>query len=468
LAAASPEPTEIPPAVLEWEDCGRGFECATLEAPYDYTDPTGGTLRLPLIRRPADDADRRIGSLLVNPGGPGVSGVDFVRNASTLFSPEVRDRFDIVGWDPRGVAGSEPAVDCIDDLDAFVSADPSPDDVGEQQGQDAEARRLAEGCAERSGDLLPYLATEHTARDMDRIRAALGDEKLTYFGYSYGTFLGAIYAEMFPTRIRAMVLDGAADPSISAGEDTKNQIIGFERALDAFLASCASDDDCLFHGGGDPAAAFDALMARIEEAPIEGDGDLEVGPGIAWLGVVAGLYDESSGWATLEAALAGAEEGDGSGLLLMSSFITGRIAAGSYTDEVEQRLAILCVDEDRLTREQKVQLQREIAVAAPRLGKPGVGPAGDPCDFWPVPSERVPRAVSAPGAPPIVVVGTTGDPATPYQQAVALAGQLSSGVLLTLEGEGHTAYGGRSGCIDDAVDAYLIDLTPPPDGTICD
>lgn len=465
--SATAIPTAAPPTILAWESCSRGFECATIVVPLDYANPAAGTIALPLIRRPAADEENRIGSLLVNPGGPGVSGVDFVRGASTIFSADVRDRFDIVGWDPRGVAGSDPAVDCTDDLDAFVSGDPSPDNVEEQEQLNAYARALAEACAARSGALLPHLATENTARDMDRIRAALGDEKLTYFGYSYGTFLGAIYADLFPLNIRALVLDAAVDPSIGGAEDTKNQIVGFERALDAFLADCAADTDCAYYSGGDPGAAFDALMARIELAPIAGDESLEVGPGLAFLGVAGALYSKSA-WPALAEALAAAEEGDGSALLSLSDFITGRIGPGSYNDELEQRIAIVCVDVERLTFDEKLALQQQLAVEAPRLGKPGIGPAGDACDFWPVPSQREPKAVTAPGAPPIVVIGTTGDPATPYQQAVSLAAQLSSGVLLTLVGEGHTAYGGRSDCIDDAVDAYLIDLVAPVDGLRCE
>ena len=278
------------------------MECATIVVPLDYDDASAGTIALPLIRRPADDEDSRIGSLLVNPGGPGVSGVDFVRNASSVYSPDVRERFDIVGWDPRGVAASDPAVDCTDDLDAYISLDPSPDSVEEQQASNAEAELLAEACAARSADLLPYLATEYTARDMDRIRAALGDEKLSYFGYSYGTYLGAVYAELFPEKIRAMVLDAAADPSISAQQDIKNQVVAFERSFDAFLAECGADPSCPFYSGGNPGAAYDALMAALELEPIAGDGSIDVGVSIAQLGVISLLYRESQ-WPALAQAL---------------------------------------------------------------------------------------------------------------------------------------------------------------------
>lgn len=447
--------------------CHASFECAEITLPLDYADPAVGDVTLPLIRRPATDAANRIGSLLVNPGGPGVSGVDFVRNASSLYSEDVRARFDIVGWDPRGVGGSSPAVDCIEDLDAFVSADSSPDSVAEQQEQDAIAKEFADGCASESGDILPYLATEYTARDMDAIRQALGDEKLTYFGYSYGTFLGAMYADLFPDRIRALVLDAAADPSISAQQDTKNQVVGFETSLNTFLAACEVEPECAFHYADDPAAAYDALMQSLDTTPVYGDGTIEVGVAIAELGVLSALYSEAR-WPELAEALAAAEAGDGSALLEMSTFITGRYGPASYTNELEQRIAIACVDSQRLTYDEKVALQAELVVLAPRFGDPGVGPAGDPCDFWPVPSLREPKRITAPGSPPILVVGTTGDPATPYQQAVSLAEQLSQGVLLTLNAERHTAYGGVSTCIDSAVDAYLIDLIAPVDGTVCD
>jgi pimeloyl-ACP methyl ester carboxylesterase len=469
--SAVPSPTavpmEVPPAVLEWETCSSGFECATINVPLDYYDPSLGMITLPLIRRPATDDTARIGSLLTNPGGPGVSGVDFVRSASTLFSADVRERFDIVGWDPRGVAASDPAVDCVDNLDIYVTADPSPDSVEEQQAQDAAARALAEGCNERSGRILAHLSSANTARDMDRIRAALGDDKLTYLGYSYGTILGAQYAEQFPDRIRAMVLDGAGDPSITPAEDSYNQVVGFETALNAFLADCAADPGCAFNSGGDPGAALDALLDQLDLQPAAGDGDLDVGPGVAWLGIASALYNESS-WPVLAGALAAAQAGDGSTLLEFSAFITGRIGPGSYTDEVEQRIAILCVDFQRMTYDEKVALQQRLAVDAPRFGEPGVGPAGDPCDFWPVPSLEMPRRITAPESPPILVVGNTGDPATPYQQAVSLAEQLSQGVLLTLQADSHTAYGGRSFCIDSTVDRYLIDLVPPDDGLTCD
>ena len=470
-AAPSPAPTavptEAPPAVLDWESCSGGFECARIAGPLDYADVAKGTISVPLIRRPAGDEEQRIGSLLVNPGGPGVSGVDFVRNASLIFSPKVRERFDIVGWDPRGVAGSEPAVNCVDELDDLISTDPSPDSVEEQQAQDALARAFAEGCAERSGAILPYLATENTARDMDRIRAALGDEKLTYFGFSYGTFYGAIYAEMFPDRVRALALDAVVDPSITAQEDAKNQTLGLEAALDAFFADCAADIECYFYSDGDPAAAFDALMAQLEAQPIAGDGSIDVGPGIAWLGVISALYNKES-WPQLAESLLGAQQGNGIGLLALSNFITGRIGPGNYSDELEQRIATVCVDSERLSREEKIALLQELEALAPRLGDAGVGPAGDPCDFWPAPSLREPMRVSAAGAPPILVLGTTGDPITPYQQAQSLAEQLSSGVLLTLVGTKHTAYGGGKACIDDAVDAYLLELKAPDEGTRCE
>ena len=307
-------------------------------------------------------------------------------------------------------------------------------DVAEQDAQNAAARLLADGCDERSGVLLAHLSSVDTARDMDRIRAALGDEKLTYFGYSYGTVLGRALRGAVSNAHPRHGPRWRGDPALDAGEDSFNQVVGFENALNAFLADCAADPGCAFYNDGDPGAALDALMASVDEQPIEGDGDLEVGPGVVWLGIAAALYNESQ-WSTLANALASAQAGDGSELLSLSSFITGRIGPGSYTDEVEQRIAVLCVDFERLSFDEKVALQARIAAAAPRLGNPGIGPAGDPCDFWPVPSEQTPRRIEAPGSPPIVVIGTTGDPATPVP-----AGRLARGAALA----GHPASRSRA------------------------
>ena len=294
------------------------------------------------------------------------------------------------------------------------------------------------------------------------MRRALGDEKLTYAGFSYGTLIGALYADAFPTRIRAMVLDGAVDPSLAPKDDVRVQIMGFEQALDSFLADCSTNTKCAFYSGGDSGAAFDALMAQIETSPLPVDDGRTLGPGLAWLGVAASLYDRNSGWPALARALAQArDDGDGTLLARYADLISGRNSDGTYDNELEQRVAVNCIDFPHLTKQETADLLADLAVSAPRFGPNSGLASGDPCDYWAVPPQRTPARVTAAGAPPIMVVGTTGDPATPYQQAVSLAGQLQSGALFTYHGEGHTAYGKGVACVSDAVDAYLLELTAP-------
>jgi pimeloyl-ACP methyl ester carboxylesterase len=458
-----------PAPPIDWSSCGGGFECGTVTVPEDYANAAAGTITLPVIRLPASDEAARLGSLVTNPGGPGASGVDFVRRAArSFFTSDIHARFDIVGFDPRGVGSSEPAIDCIDDLDPIVEEDPSPDTAAEVERENALAKVMADGCEQRSGNLLAHVSTADVARDLDVMRRALGDATLTYAGFSYGTLIGALYADMFPGRIRAMMLDGAVDPALSPKEDVRAQIVGFEKALDAFLADCSGDDACAFHSGGDAGGAFDALMAQIEAAPLPSDDGREVGPGLAWLGVAAALYDRDSGWPALASALASArDDGDGSLLASYADALSGRKRNGTYDNELEQRLAINCVDFPHLTPQETQDLLADLATAAPRFGKNSGLASADPCDYWPVPPQRAPSRVRAAGAPPIMVVGTTGDPATPYQQAVSLAGQLASGALFTYQGEGHTAYGKGVDCVNEAVDAYLIDVSAPAPGAGC-
>lgn len=467
--ATAPTPTAEPFAVQppDWGECGRGLQCASVRVPLDHADPAGDTISIAIARLPVRDTARRIGSLVINIGGPGESGVNFLRNGGGgIYSDIIREHFDIVSFDPRGVGESQPAFDCLDDLDPWVYAESSPDTPAERDEIARLSRAFADACQERSGELLPHLATEDVARDLDLIRQALGDEKLTYLGYSYGTFLGAIYADLFPDRIRAFVLDGAVDPSLPPQEDARNQILGFEEALQAFLDDCASDPSCGFYNGGDPGAAYDALLARIEQEPLPVDDGRTLGPGAAELGIAAGLYNQSS-WSSLAQALAAAQEGDGSVLQYFADLLMGRNENGTWNNAVETRVATRCLDAPTLTEEEERALNRELIRLAPRFGPDNEEPVEDICDVWPVPPRWSPRPITAQGAPPIVVIGTTGDPATPYQQAVGLAAQLASGVLVTYEGEGHTVYAGESACIDEAIDAYLVELVPPPDGLVC-
>jgi pimeloyl-ACP methyl ester carboxylesterase len=453
---------------IDWSDCGGGFQCGILDVPRDYANPSGPIVRLALIRLTGSDPAHRIGSLVVNPGGPGASAVDFVRQAAEgMFPAAVRARFDIVGVDPRGVGASTP-IRCVDDLEHFIPRDARADTPADLQDLVAGAKAFAAGCGRRNADLLAHLGTSDVARDLDLVRAALGDAKLTYLGFSYGTLIGATYASLFPDRIRAMVLDGAVDPGLSQAQFREGQARAFEAAFDRFLAQCGADAGCPFRSGGHPGAAFDKLMARLDQHPIP---TLKLanreptGPTEAWQAVIQALYSRAS-WPLLAEALAEAARGDGSLLLLMGDPYRGRQPDGSYSNQQDAYYAITCLDwpaprdlsayadlADRLTR------------VAPRFGR-SLAYNDIDCAFWPVPPERQPKRLSGTEAPPILVVGSTGDPATPYAWAVSLAQQLGKAVLLTREGEGHTAYG-KSTCIDKAVDAYLLDLRLPTAGQRC-
>jgi pimeloyl-ACP methyl ester carboxylesterase len=420
-----------------------------------------------MIRAAALDRDERIGSLFMNPGGPGASGVEFVRDSVTSFPDEIRERFDIVGFDPRGV-NSSTAIRCIDNLDGHAALDPSPDDAAELTELVDAAEAYAKACARRNDATLAYLSTDAVARDLDLLRASVGDDALTYLGFSYGTLIGARYAQLFPDRIRAMALDGGMDPSLDLASLRAGQAKGFEGALRRFLEDCASRTKCDFHEGGDSARAFDRVMASIDRqpipAPLLNDGRL-VGPGHAWTAVLAALYSESF-WPILATALAQAKDGDGSLMLVISDPYRGRKSNGSYSNLQDAYVANICLDYPAPEAVDDFSgWAAELDEAAPHFAE-FVAYNDLICSFWAVPPQGMPHRVSAEGAPPIVVVGTTGDPATPYAWSVSLAEQLDSGVLITREGEGHTGYA-DSVCVQDAVDEYLIELTVPEDGLTC-
>ena len=454
---------------LSWRDCGDGFSCSTVQVPLDYRHPAADTIELAAIRLPAPDPARRIGSLLLNPGGPGGSGVEYVRAARFVVASEVRARFDIVGFDPRGVAGSTP-VRCQSDVetDRFLAADGSPDDAREEHEAVGLAQDLARRCAARAARLLPHVGTVDTARDMDLLRAVLGDERLTYLGKSYGTLLGATYAELFPTRVGRLVLDGAVDPAASAGEVNREQARGFELALRAFVDDCLARDACPLPGPRAAAlAAVNALLDRVDRQPLRGDVTRQVTQSLAVLGITAGLYAQDS-WPVLRQAFAEARSGHGSSLLLLADSYTDRSPDGRYrTNSNDAIYAVSCLDRDHrpdlpAVKAESARLTRE----SPRFGA-YLAWGALPCTYWPVPPTRTPHPVTAAGTPPILVVGTERDPATPIGWARALADQLASGVLLVWDGDGHTAYQRGSACIDAAVDAYLLDGHVPPDGKRC-
>lgn len=456
-------PSPVAPPTLNWKACEGGFQCSTLTVPLVDTDRARGTVTLALTRLRATGPGSRIGSLVINPGGPGASAVGYLQAGFSQIPAGVRARFDLVAFDPRGVGRTRP-VRCgtTAELDRYFALDPSPDDAAELAALERGNERLVAGCSARSGKTLPYVSTVDAARDLDKVRAALGDNKLTYLGYSYGTSLGAAYLDRFPNRVRAMVLDGGLDPTLSWDQLLEGQSKGFDQALRAFFANCEKTR-CSYRQAvsGDLSQAYDRLAARVEQRPLSGDATRDVGPGEFSFGVGAGLYSKKSGWPAIADALSAAEQGDGSRLLALSDSYLDRTAAG-YQNVSEANLAVNCLDRP-WPRDTKpyLALADRVRRDAPRFG-PSIALSGMACAQWPVAPVSRPHAVTAAGAPPVLVIGTTGDPATPYAWSVALADQLSSGVLLTYRGDGHTVYRtGAPSCVRAPVDRYLITAAVP-------
>ncbi|MFB9579344.1 alpha/beta hydrolase [Streptomyces yanii] len=457
---------------LNWRDCGvSGFQCATMKAPLDYRKPDGGDIKLAVSRKKAIGPGKRIGSLLVNPGGPGGSAIGYLQSYAALGYPApVRARYDMVAIDPRGVARSEP-VECLTgpQMDAYTQVDQTPDDSAEVSELGTAFEKFADGCEQRSGTILPHVSTVEAARDMDILRALLGDEKLTYVGASYGTFLGATYAELFPGRTGRLVLDGAMDPSLPSLEMNRDQTAGFETAFQAFAEDCVKKSDCPLGttSTADAATRLKQLFADLDAKPIPAGDSRKLGESLATTGVIAAMYDEGT-WPQLRSALAGARAGDGSGLLALSDSYYERKPNGTYANLMFANAAVNCLDTPpAFTGPDAVeQAIPGFEKASPVFGKAFAWAALN-CAHWPVAPTGTAHRITAKGAPPIVVVGTTRDPATPYKWAQSLAAQLSSGRLLTYEGDGHTAYGRGSHCIDTAINTYLLDGTPPAEGTKC-
>lgn len=459
---------------LDWQPCRNGFQCARMLVPFDYAHPGNGKrFSLPVIRLPASDAAHEVGALVVNPGGPGGSGVQYAQGARSEFPAALRARFDIVGFDPRGVAGSEPALRCMTgpQLDTFLAIDDMPANTAQLNQIVSASKQYAARCAQNSGPLLPYVGTENAARDMDVLRAALGQAKLTYLGKSYGTYLGAWYAQLFPHRVRALVLDGAFDPDTPALQDDLVQAQGFQVALKAFLTSCLASADCPLGAQGSSVQAAEgrlrALVVRSNSRPLASHlGTGQVADGAMLLnGVASALYSRSF-WPDLKIGLAGATRGDGSVLLQLADLLVERNPDGTYANLVDADTAISCLDRPfprSLAAWQAAA--RQAAQAAPLFGAPIVW-GNLTCAYWPVKSYPRP-AIRAAGAPPILVVGTLRDPATPYRWAQALTQDLSSGVLLGWNGDGHTAYGEGSTCVDTIVNDYFVSLKVPRSGMVC-
>jgi pimeloyl-ACP methyl ester carboxylesterase len=447
-----------------------GAECGMLSVPVDYSKPDGDVAQIAMIRFKA--TGQKIGSLVVNPGGPGESGVEAAASMVSTLPQSLRERFDLVGFDPRGVANSSPAAWCNSDADNDrLRADPTVEYT--QEGVDhieKENKEFVQRCLDKMGkEFLANLGTANVAKDLDAIRASLGDDKLTYLGYSYGTRIGALYAEDYPDKVRAMVLDGAVDPNADQIEEEIRQAAAFQKAFDNFAADCAASPDCPL--GTDPTKAVDVYKSLVDplvQQPAKTRDPRGLSYNDAIVGTILPLYSPSL-WRHLTQALSELREGNGDTMLAMADLYMGRDENGHYNNSTDVRVAVNCVDKPHITdRAKVVEEDRRTREVAPFLSYgefTGLAPL-DACAFWPVPATGDQHEINVTGLPPILVVSTTNDPATPYQAGVDLAKQLG-GTLLTFEGTQHTVVFQGNKCVDDIAARYLVDVTVPPPDTRC-
>jgi len=455
---------------LSWSDCGPN-QCTRLTVPIDYSNPDGDTLKLAVLKVAAKSPSERMGSLVVNPGGPGASAVEYASSADLIVTKPVRAAYDIVGFDPRGVAHSSP-IKCLNDreLDSFLGSDPTPDDKAEEQQLADNAKAFADKCKTNVGPLLGHLSTIEAAKDMDVLRAALGETKLNYLGKSYGTFIGATYADLFPTKVGKFVLDGAIDPNLTSSQVNEGWAVGFETATRAYVQNCVDKGGCPL--GDSLASGMQRLrdfLKALDANPLPLDDSYvkRLTEGWGSLGVAEAMYDQRL-WNQLTAALRDAFGGNANALMRLADRYAHRSDRGIYNDNLMQVLnAVNCLDRsDSKDLAHYESEARSLSAQAPTWG-PLLAWGSIPCGYWPVPANNAPKKITAADSGPIVVVGTTRDPATPYRWAQGLASELENGHLITFNGDGHTAYTRSNSCVDNAVDAYLLKGAVPPAGLKC-
>ena len=453
---------------LDWFKCTAG-QCAWLTVPLDYAKPGGETIRI-AVDEVAATGKHPIGDLVVNPGGPGQSGTQYAAAASYVFRSALTTNYNIIGFDPRGVGESDP-LKCwgTKDMDAFVASDPAPQTAAGRAEIDQEVHAFGESCLTTSGALARHMSTEEVARDLDILRAALGQPELDYFGASYGTFLGATYANLFPTHVGRFVLDGALDPTLSNEQLNLAQAHGFEVAMRAYIKSCVAKGGCVLGTSVEEGVrSVERLIAGIRRSPLPtSDPDRPLTIGLATLGIFMPLY-EKSWWGQLTSALTQAiDEHKGSGLLAMADLYTSRGKSGYTDNSLNALYNVNCLDNGQSipTSEVSKYLPR-FEKASPMFGDQFAYSLST-CHAWPIHSSKRPHALHAKGSPPILVMGTTRDPATPLAWAKALAKQLDNGVLVVRDGDGHTGYNQGNTCADEAVENFLVKDTVPADGTRC-
>ena len=455
--------------VLRWETCGE-FQCATARAPLDWEAPSSDEIELALIRQPAKG--EKVGSLLVNPGGPGASGYDFVADSLDFAVTEtIQEHYDIVGFDPRGI-GRSTAVSCFTpaELDRVIYGIPrgAPGSNGWITAQNESTHAFGQACLSNTGPLLSNVDTVSVAHDLDMLRAALGEDHLDYLGYSYGAYLGTVYAGNHPEKVGRVVLDGPIDPSVGDGQIALAQAQGFESALRSYFAACIPSATCPFEGSADDALAkVRGILDAVAKNPIPSTDGRAVGVDTLLIAIAAPLYNAET-WPALDSLFTTVLAGQGEFALSLTDAYHGRTPEGQYSgNKFEAFRAVHCLD---YPAQNSVQLMKEhgkaLTAAAPYLG-PYFAYGDLACLSWPFHAEHAPAPIAAPGAAPILVLGTTNDPATPYGWAVAVAAQLESGILVTRQGEGHTAFNKGNDCVDAAVEAYLLDGTVPAADVMC-
>lgn len=447
-AAPRPVPAGAGP---DFRPCQAGLQCASVTVPIDYANPTGPSMSIAIARRPATDQAAKVGVLLVNPGGPGGSGIELVQ--AGVLPPAITDRFDVIGFDPRGV-GQSSGLDCPLGPETPYLGDPDPGDPADEAATNEAVDRYDLACGQRYHDLLPHLGTRDVARDMDRIREALGADRISYLGFSYGTAIGQTYAQLFPNRLRTVVLDGVVDVT-KPGLDSA-QAESFENSLRQFDAACRADPRCPVRA--DPIGTLDRVHARVEAAPLPVAGTTPLSAGLLEIGVVYPLYSRST-WPQLAQALAAADRGDGGPMRRLAT----AYFQGGNSDTYN---AVTCLDNSWPTEDAQVfAASRATEQRAPHFSG-NVLVSGLTCADWPAPQQPLTPLRGYTG-PPMLILGTTNDPATPYQNSVALVERLPGSVLLTYRGDGHTVYTSGVPCVDDAVNRYLIDAVLPPPNTVC-
>ncbi|MCT1709838.1 alpha/beta hydrolase [Dermabacter hominis] len=459
----------------DWGKCERaeyqGAECATIEVPLKWNDPEGATLSLLLTRVPATGDDKK-GSLLINPGGPGGSGAEHVAAyGSMTISSTVRKQYDLIGFDPRGVKDSD-GVQCLDDAetDEMLSTDIPDTEEGKKKAKEW-ADKLAKACKAKSSDRIQYVDTYSAARDMDVIRAAVESEKLDYLGFSYGTYLGATYAEMYPERTGHLILDGAMDPALTTNEIVAGQAAGFEQAIKDFVTWCQNErGTCPLTGSVDEGIQqLRDFMTNAGKNPIPTASGRKLNETLASTAILTALYSNET-WEYVALGIESAKANNSADVLLMLADLANeREEDGSFkSNSTFANVAVNCLDHIGVTDEKWLKAEGErLAKKYPTFG-PSLGTEEDGCANWPAKPVRYPEEIHAKGSSTIVVIGTTHDPATPYAWAESLNKQLDNSVLLTWEGFGHTAYSRSGGCIEEMVDAYLLEDKVPDDGAKCE